>query len=153
MIDYEKTIKDFFASVDAYLTKSMRKADDGDELKAIAENQRNIRAIAAGLPKTAFYANQCAMGIVPTYFGFAKRTSNNNSVNLAFLSVMGAIEKYYNWAGQNGYGLDRAKEELLSNIKEWNYAISDNFFKDIVFAFKSAKSFAARVGADNQKVK
>ncbi len=149
IIDYDLTIKNFFESVIAFLNKRAEKAKDKKEYLEIVKNIEIINKIAQDPKRFSDYGVRIKENLEPSADVFCKMSANgvavDNSVWLAFSQVLHAIDEYYN---SNNF---HTEEQLLLAIKKWKYKTSTSVFKDFIFPFKSAESFASRVSIDEMK--
>lgn len=149
LIDYDLTVRDFFTSARLFLLGERQKAKDIPQYMAIEENIKTVMAIAANPRLYSDYGTRVANGLEPSFEGFAKRSKDgvivDNRAYLSFVSVLNAIDKFYNADGVN------KEKNLLDAIKRWKYTISNSLFKDFTFPFKSAESFASRVSIEKMK--
>lgn len=152
MIDYDKTVEQFFNSVIEFLQMRADKSCDVDERNLIRRNIHRIRGIMFNPAENCDYAAQLRLGLVVQPDGFIRPGSRNNGIYRAYKGVEGAIDKYYSHKRQTlGYLARADSQDLLSAIKQWNYAKSTSLFKDFVFSFKSKESFAAKVINEKQR--
>lgn len=147
MINYDKTIKEFFYSVDEFLTRRLQCCKDAAEKIRIQKNQENIRAVSAGLLDTALYGDQLRKHIVPNFFGFIFQNSHDSDAYISFIKVMSGIENYYFKKSNknNPLLLEKAERELLESLKNWYIVKNNNIFKCVVLRLKKAQSFAVHV--------
>ncbi len=153
MIDYQATVSEFFKSVLAFLLNAASKATDKDELNRIQINMRKIERVAANPIKYASYAARVKDDLVVQSDGFIPvKQPSNNAVFLAFTKVLAALDEMYRMQSVLGCGVrvEEEKMNFLAALKVWKYQTSTSLFKDFVFPFKSATSFAVHV-QQNQK--
>lgn len=151
MIDYDKTIEEFFNSVVEYMTQRMAKVADTDELAQIKRNVQKVRSVVAGLPQTADYSVRYSKGIVIEPDGLCDKKTRDNRPFQAVAKVLFTLNRYYECKA-NGWSaaVDTEKQNLLIAIKNWYYVISKCPVKDFLFGFKSPAKFVVRVN-QNQR--
>lgn len=146
MIDYDKTIDNFFGSVIALLQKRCETAKDKYDQQAIIENINIVRKIASNPAVYCDYDTQLKHDLVPQTDGFIPVGTYNNQLWLAFDSVVHIIAEFYDKKAHGlTYMTEDLKKSLLVAIKRWNYVKSTNLFKDFIYPFKSPMSFAVHV--------
>ncbi len=153
MTNYDKKITEFFESVDKHLAKVAACTSDKDILAHIRNNQKNIRAIADGLPKTASQDARDGMGLDINSYGFAERESDADRLFLVFADVIFAIDGYYGCKRSRnfcGTMTNVAKADLLKKIKKWNFAKSVSMLKALIPGIGAQKNITGNA-RQNQK--
>lgn len=143
MIDYDATLKMFFAEVVKYLEKLQRKAEDNVQQKRIASAIDIVQRVAANPMKYADYTTRVKDGMEggAVINAFIPDGTNDNSVRLTYSAVvnsMGDLNSEFNWKRKD------AQQKLLTALRRLKYKNSTNLLKDLTFAFKSPKSFAVQ---------
>lgn len=145
MIDYDKTIERFFVEVEQYLTRRMEQAKDKIEAKKIQNTRFQWGMIKANPAK--YINRRYDDARILSVEGFMRST--DNSVYLAVNDVINAVRAIYDArANQLTYLEEENSRKFLDAYKRWKYKSSTSMFKDFVFPFRSAKSFAVQ---DKQK--
>lgn len=147
MIDYDATIEKFLVDVELYLTKRMENAKDKIEAKNI-QNTRFQWGMIKANPRRYINAKYDDARML-SVDGFMR--GNDNSVYIAVRDVMETIREIYDARANGWTHLEEISvQKFLNAYKSWKYKSSTSVFKDFVFPFKSAKSFAVHY---NQKQK
>ena len=141
MIDYCQTIDKFFAEVETYLTLRMGHAKDDVEARKI-EKSRFTWGMIKAVPRK--YINEKYDDVNILYMdGFMR--GNDNSLCVVIRDVLESIRDLYR-DSQHGwtYQEKQHRVEFLDAYKRWKYQLSTSAFKDFVFPFRSAASFAVQ---------
>ncbi len=147
MIDYDATIEKFLIEVEHFLTRRMELAKDKGEANRIQNTRFQWGMIKANPHK--YINNRYDDARMLSVDGFMR--GNDSSVYMAVRDVMETIRGIYD-ARANGWTHleEDGAVKFLNAYKRWKYKSSSSIFKDFVFPFKSAKSFAVHENK-NQK--
>lgn len=145
MIDYDQTIEKFLVEVEQFLTRRIENAKDKIEVKNI-QNTRFQWGMIKAAPRKYINKRYDDARMLSAE-GFIR--GNDSSAYLAVRDVMEAIRAIYDARDNSWTHLEEINlKKFLDAYKRWKYKSSTNMFKDFVFPFRSAKSFAVH---DNQK--
>ncbi len=142
VIDYEQTIKKFFDSVCDFLDKKTNKVKTKKQYEDIIKNINIIRKIQEEPRRLSSYETRLWEELEPKKDGFVKIRNGkivDNTAYLTFREALHAIDDFYNTNSSD------KEKRLLNAIKNWSYVKSSLWFKDFVFPFKRAESFAVWV--------
>ncbi len=141
MIDYDKTIEQFFVDVEAYLTRRMEHAKDKIEAKKIQNTRFQWAMIKANPQK---YINQKYDDTkILSPGGFLR--GYDNSVYMAVRKVLEAIRNIYNdrHTGRT-YREEEHAKEFLDAYKRWKIKSATSYLRGLEFKLRSAKALAVR---------
>lgn len=152
----ESTIKAFFASVYRYAYKNSKLYTKVSDLQAIdtqgevvKAQEKQIMEMVATRKKgfDAYTLNKMAYNITTMEFPgayqmFMKPKNIDNSALVAYRDVIRGITDYLYY--------NQEPEVFLRPLKKWNYVISDNQMKDLIYPFLPLKHFVVK---EDQHVK
>ena len=137
-IDYEETIKNTLLSVMKFLNRRADNAYDVAERRAIVRNAEAVLGLAMEMRRDRM---QHIEWNNPA--GFVMSDFPNNDIYRAFNEFLNAMHRFYK--AKSAAEREQSKKELLKSVKNWNYAKSNNIFKDFYYPFVASKMFATRV--------
>lgn len=148
MIDCYRTIDQFFADVDSYLTHCIKNSKDVVVVKNALRTRCDWRVITS-----------CPERYINERYDYVRMLSvdglmraGDSSLCMAVCKVLNVIRDIYIYNRSGCVDLtEQHISALLAAYKAWKYQSSNNIFKDFIFPFRSASSFAVRV--KNQKSK
>lgn len=146
----ESTIKAFFASVYRYASENSKLYSKVSDLQAIdaqgevvKAQEKQIMGMVATRKKgvDAYTLNKMAYNITTTEFPgayqmFMKPKNIDNSALVAYRDVICGITEYLYY--------NQEPEVFLRPLKKWNYVISDNQMKDLIYPFLPLKHFVVK---------
>lgn len=152
----ESTIKAFFASVYRYASENSKLYTKVSDLQAIdtqgevvKAQEKQIMEMVATRKKgfDAYTLNKMAYNITTMEFPgayqmFMKPKNIDNSALVAYRDVIRGITDYLYY--------NQEPEVFLRPLKKWNYVISDNQMKDLIYPFLPLKHFVVK---EDQHVK
>ncbi len=143
MIDYDKTLEEFFKQCIVYLEKRAKTAKDKYIQKDIFDAIWTVQTISDNPRQYADYnvrvkARLESHAVVD---GFMAGTRDNSVFQLYSKVVwnMGNLYSEYSWKREE------AQKILLNAKKAIEYKNSTNLLKDFIFPFKSPEAFAVKV--------
>lgn len=146
----ESTIKAFFASVYRYASENSKLYTKVSDLQAIdtqgevvKAQEKQIMEMVATRKKgfDAYTLNKMAYNITTMEFPgayqmFMKPKNIDNSALVAYRDVIRGITDYLYY--------NQEPEVFLRPLKKWNYVISDNQMKDLIYPFLPLKHFVVK---------
>lgn len=149
MIDYDATLKMFFAEVVKYLEKLQRNAEDEIQSNRCKAAIDVVQRIANNPMKYADYNVRVKDGMETDDFvkAFVPTNTRNNALYLVYSVVvnsMGDLHSHFDFHRK------QAQQKLLNALKGVKYINSTNLLKDFTFKFKSPKSFAVQSTKQHQ---
>lgn len=141
MIDYDATLKQFFAETVKYLERRRSHAKDKFEFDRIADAIESVKRVAANPKKYADYTARSKIESNGFVEAFIPAGTHDNTAWLAYSAAVNAIE---NLDSQYDWYRDEAQKQLLRAMKSMKYKNSATLLRDFVYPFKSLESFAVR---------
>lgn len=143
MIDYDATLKMFFAENIKYLEKLRTRAKDTIVADRITAAIDGVQRIMANPQKFADYRVRVKEGFENSDLAeaFIPSGSQDNSVTLSFFAVLNAMGDLKN---PNDYKREQAQKKLLAALKRIKYKNSSSVLKDFTFPFRSPANFAVQ---------
>ncbi len=144
-VDWDATVAKFFTSVENALKANFEHWQHKTGKKFPEQAQEfyrafaQLRAIAANPRKYADYAARVKENLLISPNVFIPYGTQDNTIYLAYMHVMRVLDSFY-----KNEKFDFEQHDLLVAIKEWNYVVSKNKFKDLYFGFLSPKYFATK---------
>lgn len=147
MVDYAQTIEKFFTEVEAYLTQRMLHAKDRAEAGKI-QKTRFAWGMIKAVPRKYINEKFDDINMLPSA---GLMCGDNNSLYTSVIDVLNAIRNLYRDSQHGWIHLgEQHQNEFLNAYRRWKYQSSTSIFKDFIFPFRSAKSFAVQ---SNKKTK
>ena len=140
MIDYDATLKKFFAEVVLFLEKRKKQAKDDVELQRVISAIGIVNAVAENPRKYADYAVRVKENLVEPVEAFMPNPYDN-SVFLIYNKVLANLSDLY---CQFDYRRHEAQKVLLDGLKQMKYKNATNILKDFYFPFISAARYAVK---------
>lgn len=140
MIDYDATLKKFFAEVVLFLEKRKKQAKDDVELQRVISAIGIVNAVAENPRKYADYAVRVKENLVEPAEAFMPNPYDN-SVFLIYNKVLANLSDLY---CQFDYHRHEAQKVLLDGLKQMKYKNATNILKDFYFPFISAARYAVK---------
>ncbi len=144
-VDWDRTIDRFFISVDAALGENFnvlaqsRASHFYDLANNFYEASRQLAAVRENPRKYADYGARIRDKLVIAPTVFIPYGTSDNSLYVAYNSVMHAMEQFYRYEVSDFY-----QRNLLDAIKKWDYVQSKNKFKVLYHSFLPATHFVVQ---------
>ena len=143
MIDYDKTLADFFKQCIVYLEKRTKTAKDKHIQQNVFDAIWAVQTISDNPVKYADFNARVEAGLEShTVVDGFMAGSRDNSAYLNYskvLNSMADLDSQFSWKRE------KAQETLLKAKSAMEYKNSTNFLKDFIWPFKSLKTFGVKV--------
>lgn len=140
MINYDATLKAFFAEIIKYLDNRATHAKDRVAFFRIERAREIVEKIAENPSKYANYNVRVKKDMIVDARAFMP-TSNDNSVFLLYrgvLNIISDLNSEIDWVRSN------SQASLLKALKQIKYKNATNIFKDFYYPFLPASKFAVQ---------
>lgn len=143
MINYDATLKQFFAECVKYLEKQRSRAQDQVKIKRINDAIVAVLRVSANPKQFGDYNVRVKAGVetLDMVEAFMPAGTGDNRVYLAYNAVVNSMDKLdseYDWYRT------AAQQTLLNSLKAIKYRNTTNILKDFYFPLLSAKKFAIK---------
>ena len=147
MIDYEKTLKSFFAEIIKYLDGLAKRAPDGITYSRIDA----ARDIVAKIKDEPFKYSDYNVRVRESMEALPSAFMPNDHDNSIFLLYNRVLNSMGNLKSPHDYWREEAQQKLLNSLKTIKYKNSKNVLKDLYFPFISAKKYAVKTNIETTR--